>query len=396
MKNLLIPFIMFCLSILGLQAQNQTKESPKNQVIVKKITIQNIDGKETRTESTETFDAASWNEKSLNDKDIEVIIKDKDDVEVLPEAGENSIVIDPDQFITQMNEAQAEDNVAVSPPNKAVLGVQLSNVDGDNGAQILEVFEGSAAGKAGLLEGDILLSVNGKETSNVDAVIKALSENKPGDKVKVTYLRGTKIKNIKATLQERKEEMMSMKKCSPSCMAKMRSCKPGEMAKCMKNSMGINNKVREQIEKEIERQGVGKNGESKKIIIIKKNPGEVRILRNKKTGDNEMEIRTKDKIDLEVKEEIARSDGKQSLNVEYLTSSPNPSNGQMKIKFAGLAVPTTIQVMDLNGKEVYNEKIENFDGTYNKDIDIHNEAKGTLILKIIQGDKVMTQKIIVE
>jgi hypothetical protein len=68
----------------------------------------------------------------------------------------------------------------------------------------------------------------------------------------------------------------------------------------------------------------------------------------------------------------------------------------MKIRFSGMAVPTTIQVLDLNGKEVYSEKLNEFDGTYNKDIDIKNEARGTMILKIIQGDKIMTHKIIVE
>ena len=68
----------------------------------------------------------------------------------------------------------------------------------------------------------------------------------------------------------------------------------------------------------------------------------------------------------------------------------------MKINFSGLKVPTVIQVLDLNGKEVYSEKLDEFDGSYNKEIDIKNEAKGTLILKIKQGDKVITQKIIVE
>ncbi|HRG69909.1 MAG TPA: T9SS type A sorting domain-containing protein, partial [Saprospiraceae bacterium] len=100
--------------------------------------------------------------------------------------------------------------------------------------------------------------------------------------------------------------------------------------------------------------------------------------------------------DGEVKEQVIRSEKQQSLNVEYLTSSPNPSNGQMKINFSGLKVPTVIQVLDLNGKEVYSEKLDEFDGSYNKEIDIKNEAKGTLILKIKQGDKVITQKIIVE
>ena len=192
--------------------------------IVKKITIQNVDGKETRIETIDTFDAANWKEESMNDEDIEVIIKGAEDVKFMPESGEHVQFINPELFNMQWNEALAEEEKMVTPPNKAVLGVQLNNVDVDNGAQIIEVFEGSAAEKAGLVVGDILLSVDGKESNTVDDVISALSNNKPGDKVKITYLRGTKVKNLKATLQERKEQKLSMKGCAPSCMTMMKKC----------------------------------------------------------------------------------------------------------------------------------------------------------------------------
>jgi type II secretory pathway component PulC len=393
MKNALILFMMIGL-VYSIQAQNQTNEKTNNHIIVKKITIKNIDGKESRNETIDTIDAANWNDESLNDRNIEVIVRDGDQIEFAPGAGNEDVVINPEEFHKQWHEGQEEERVAVTPPNKAVMGVQLSNVDGDNGAQITEVFEGSAAEKAGLQEGDILLSVNGKETSDVEAVIKALSEYKPGDKVKVSYLRGTKIKNSKLTLQERKEEMMKMKSCSPSCMSMMKCCKPGEMAKCMKD-MHLNPKMQEQMEKELQGLGKSENGK-KKMIIIKNGPGQLRIQNNKASETGDAESKTIEKINQQAKEEMARRNGNQSLNVEYLTASPNPNNGQMKIRFSGLAVPTTVQVMDLSGKEIYIEKLDNFDGTYNKDIDIKNDARGTLILKIIQGDKIMTQKIIVE
>jgi hypothetical protein len=387
MKNLLTSCLMICLAFTAIQAQNQPGTgTSKDQVIVKKITIQNVDGKETRSETVDTFDAANWNEESLRDEDLDIIIKDADDMEFW--SGENATVIDPEQFQMQWNHAQ-EEEMTVTPPNKAVLGVQLNNVDGANGAQVAEVIEGSAAEKAGLIEGDILLSVDGKETNDVEKVIEALSDNKPGDKVKITYLRGTKVKTVKATLQERKEEKLSMKSCAPSCMSKVKCCKPGEWEKCMKN---MNKEMREKIHHELkELKGTGDN--KKKMIIINKNPGEVKIKRSKGTGsNNDIEIINGDGST----RHIIGTNGNQALSLEYLTSSPNPSNGHMKIRFAGPSVPTTIQVLDLNGKEVYNEKIENFDGAYNKEIDIRNEARGTLILKIIQGDKIMTQKIIVE
>ena len=217
MKN-----VLFLLLLLGLTenlpAQDNKDNSPKEHVIIKKIIIKDIDGKETRMETIDTIDSVHWNDESIKNKQIEVIIKDDNDHKG-GESETQTIVIDP-AYNQKMAEETLENykdiNKTVSSPNKAVLGVQLSNVNGENGAQITEVFEGSAAAKAGLKEGDILLSVDGKDTPDVDAVIESLSDNKPGDKVKISYLRGTKVKQLKATLQERKEEMMSMKQCSPS------------------------------------------------------------------------------------------------------------------------------------------------------------------------------------
>jgi hypothetical protein len=394
MKNLIILCTALCISLSGAFAQNQSKEKSNERVIVKKITIQNVDGKETRVETIDTFDSATWKDESLKDDEIEVIVKDADDIHLFPGSGEHMQLMNPEHFKMQWNQAAEEEHEMVTPPNKAVLGVQLNNVDGENGAQISEVFEGSAAEKAGLEEGDILLSVDGKETKTVEDVIASLSDNKPGDKVKITYLRGTKVKNLRATLQERKEQKISMKSCSPSCMTMMKRCTPEDMEKSMKNKMFLDDKMREELKKEME--GMKGVEGKKKVIIINKKDGDVKILRSHGMGSNDAEAVKQQARDEQIKSEIARTTEKQSLNVEYLTTSPNPNNGQMKIRFAGMAVPTTIQVLDLNGKELYNEKLNEFDGVYNKDIDIKNEARGTLILKIIQGDKVMTQKIIVE
>ncbi|MCD4698129.1 MAG: T9SS type A sorting domain-containing protein [Bacteroidales bacterium] len=47
-------------------------------------------------------------------------------------------------------------------------------------------------------------------------------------------------------------------------------------------------------------------------------------------------------------------------------------------------------------KEVYSETIKNFEGKYKGEIDISSEDSGTYFLKIEQGNKIGTRKIIVE
>jgi hypothetical protein len=383
MKNAMISFLMICFVLTTIQAQNQNAESNNKKVVIKKVKIENVNGKDIRTETIDTLDAAVWMEQDADGGQREIIIENVEGLEFDSDSESSGMMV-PGNFKIQLDKEIEK----VLPPNKAVLGVQLRSVDGSNGAQVIEVIKGSAAEKAGLQEGDIILSIAGKATMDVESVINALSNNKPGD---------TKIKNVKATLQERKEEVLLMKSCSPG-MSMMKCCKAGDAKCCKKGEMKMCKDKESQsmirIHKEMKEGGEMKDGD-KKVIIIKKMKGD----ENKedgKTEDMEIEIIRKNDGSQEIIESKTMKSEKQSLNVEYLTSSPNPSNGQMKIRFSGMAVPTTIQVLDLNGKEVYSEKLNEFDGTYNKDIDIKNEARGTMILKIIQGDKIMTHKIIVE
>ncbi len=85
------------------------------------------------------------------------------------------------------------------------------------------------------------------------------------------------------------------------------------------------------------------------------------------------------------------------LELDKLVFSPNPSDGKFTLKFnTPEAGKTLISIYDVTGKQVYKENIKNFDGVYNSDIDISSEGKGTYFLKIQQGDKFSTRKIILE
>ncbi len=67
------------------------------------------------------------------------------------------------------------------------LGLKIEDTQDDNGAKVLNVKEGSAAEKAGLKTGDIIIEVNGEKVSNVTDVRAQInrSENKNDYKIKV-------------------------------------------------------------------------------------------------------------------------------------------------------------------------------------------------------------------
>ncbi|MES1215856.1 MAG: PDZ domain-containing protein [Bacteroidota bacterium] len=74
--------------------------------------------------------------------------------------------------------------------NHAMLGVVTEKED--EGAKISEVSKESAAEKAGLKEDDIITKIDDKKIEDPDDLTKAIREHKPGDKVKVIYLRDKK------------------------------------------------------------------------------------------------------------------------------------------------------------------------------------------------------------
>lgn len=85
------------------------------------------------------------------------------------------------------------------------------------------------------------------------------------------------------------------------------------------------------------------------------------------------------------------------LAIDQLRFSPNPNQGMFNLSFD---LPekgrTLIMIFDLQGKVVYEENLGKFSGQYNGNINISNEGPGTYILNIVQGDKKLAEKLIVQ
>lgn len=94
---------------------------------------------------------------------------------------------------------------------RGFLGVQLQNVDGKlakekdlsvtSGAFISKVNENSAAERAGIKDGDVIVAVEGKKVSNVSEVQEIISRKRPGDEVQVKVNREGKEKEFKVILR---------------------------------------------------------------------------------------------------------------------------------------------------------------------------------------------------
>jgi len=71
------------------------------------------------------------------------------------------------------------------------------------GVKVAAVSENSPGSKAGLLVGDIIKKVNGKECKSLKEYSDLLKEHQPGEEITLTIERNTKLEEVKLILAER-------------------------------------------------------------------------------------------------------------------------------------------------------------------------------------------------
>lgn len=94
---------------------------------------------------------------------------------------------------------------------RALLGVSIAeinaetqkkyNLDKPEGVLVMDVSEGSAAREAGIQEEDIIMAVDGKPTKTVPQLQEQIAQHRPGDSVKVLFIRNGKEQTAVVTLR---------------------------------------------------------------------------------------------------------------------------------------------------------------------------------------------------
>jgi putative serine protease PepD len=104
----------------------------------------------------------------------------------------------------------ADKIIAGKTVTHAYIGLSMQTVNSQNaksnnlsvseGAYVVEVTSGSPADKAGIKKGDIITAVDGEDITSADGMILAVRSHDIGDKIKVTFMRGTTKKTVEVTL----------------------------------------------------------------------------------------------------------------------------------------------------------------------------------------------------
>lgn len=84
------------------------------------------------------------------------------------------------------------------------------------------------------------------------------------------------------------------------------------------------------------------------------------------------------------------------LNLQKLSLSPNPSNGRFDLAFSlEKTEAVVVQFLSLDGKQVYGETLNDFNGQYRNSIDISDQPAGVYVLQVIQGEQFNSKKIVI-
>jgi putative serine protease PepD len=90
------------------------------------------------------------------------------------------------------------------PRDEGYLGVGLDDRrDGGQGAVIAQVEEGTPAAAAGLLPGDIVISVEGAPIEGGAGLVAAVRDQEPGDELEIQVVRGSDVITVSVVLTDR-------------------------------------------------------------------------------------------------------------------------------------------------------------------------------------------------
>jgi S1-C subfamily serine protease len=237
---------------------------------------------------------------------------------------------------------------------EACLGV-YSNETQDRGTTIESFTTESAAREVGMVEGDIILSVNGQTVRGHSELWDQIAKYKTGDKVDVSYEHDGKSLQVKATLKA-----------------------------CRDNQSRV----------EIFDQSEGGKDQNRRFYTgswgkeDQRHLRETRIIIIRRAGDGDG---TKVNINPNANQPVQD----RSLVLQSFKAYPNPSQGQVTVEFKAEPVETVVSLLDISGRQLFREELNAFNGEYSQQFDLTAYAKGAIIIHVQQNDKVFTEQIIV-
>ena len=321
---------------------------------------------------------------------------------------------------------------------KGVMGITLGKKVVE-GVEIAAVNEHSAAEKAGLEKGDIIIAINNQMVESKADLLAVLEDKKPNEVVDIAYLRnGVEIKTT-VTLQksnslftfnnedariklEDKDGNWNFEWIEDAEDVFMGVLLGEEVTEGVQINGTVDNSAAEKagLEKDdIITEIDGETVKTQAELISKLNEYktgetvEVSYLRNGqaakttvKLGTKVISIRKPKDIDIFLGEDEAADEtifeeaimpevipADKQLEMMQMDLYPNPSEGEFNLNFETEANPTNLTITNEKGDTVFTKEMTNFNGVFSDKIDIRNQPSGTYYLTISQGEMKIMKRV---
>ena len=341
---------------------------------------------------------------------------------------------DLDNILLEFNVEHDEKEViedfihARSIHSKPFLGVYSSKNPDGNGIVLDGTVQNSAAKKAGLQSGDIITSINGNSINSVIDLRNELKNHKVGDAINIVYTRNDSPSQVEVVLGRKQRSSHHVYSFNTHQERVERDpCKVfiGVYSGVSHSSKGVQvTGVIDQTpasEANLERgdyitalDGIAVHSHNELLRERNKhNPGDRFLITYTRDGQEFDEVAyfkdcpepTLHEENLVIDEIIEETPPvvetpqisqptDNTLKVEGMEAYPNPTYGNLKLNFQAEALPTNVRVVDIQGRVLFQETLNNFDGKYNKDLNISNGTPGVIAITITQGGKVFTKNIV--
>lgn len=313
---------------------------------------------------------------------------------------------------------------------KPFLGVYSSKNSNGNGIMLDGIVSNSAAEKAGLQKGDIITSINGNSINSVSDLRAELKQHEVGDAINIQYVRNGQASQASVELGKKKTRRHHVYHYDYKYDYKV------ERDPC-KVFIGVYSGTSHST-KGVRVTGVIENTPAYEVDLLKgdyitaidgievhshrellternkHNPGDRFVISFTRDGiAYDVTAQFKDCPKEEVKEippvveetiveevpevienPIIQPSTNNILQLEGLEAFPNPTYGDLNLRFQAEAKPITVRIVDVQGRLIYSENLNNFDGDYNKKLDLSNGTPGVMAVTITQEGKVFTKNIV--
>lgn len=292
------------------------------------------------------------------------------------------------------------------------LGVMTSNLQ-EGGARIDEVVKGSPAEIAGLQVGDVIQKVDGAVVDGPDGLSKLIRAHKSGDQVQIAYSREGDQLTANAILATKKTTSVVRsfrfnqndfpeaiwKEDRPCVFMGVYTTTNGK-----KEGVRINGVIENTPAQRAALQSgdvilafdkVAVNGHQELTSERNKHqPGDLVTLRIKR-GEKEMDIQIRLDYCPDTKAENREQPTlDNTLNLEGFEMFPNPADRQVTVRFNAEEGPVTVRLFDNTGRQIWKDRRQDFNGTYDYTIDLSDYPSGQLLLQVVQGDKVFSKQLL--